>query len=90
MIHSFNGNDLFGFQTGTLTEDGLDLYAVLPHNDGVFGEPVHNVSTLPVKLPITQALASCHSLTSIDNQLTGDPLDLKMFEATGWVRNFIQ
>ena len=31
------------------------------------------------------AMATCHSLTVIDGQLTGDPLDLKMFEATDWV-----
>lgn len=68
-----------------MTEDGLDLYAVLPHVNESFGEPVHNVSTLSAKSPLMQALASCHSLTSIDNHLTGDPLDLKMFEATGWV-----
>lgn len=32
------------------------------------------------------AMACCHSLMVIDGQLTGDPLDLKMFEATDWVR----
>lgn len=30
-------------------------------------------------------MATCHSLTNIDGQLSGDPLDLKMFVATGWV-----
>lgn len=30
-------------------------------------------------------MATCHSLTKIEGQLSGDPLDLKMFEATGWV-----
>ena len=29
-------------------------------------------------------LATCHSLTLINNELTGDPLDVKMFEATRW------
>uniref|UniRef100_A0A7N6A761 ATPase 13A3 n=1 Tax=Anabas testudineus TaxID=64144 RepID=A0A7N6A761_ANATE len=31
-------------------------------------------------------MATCHSLTKIEGQLSGDPLDLKMFEATGWVK----
>ena len=31
------------------------------------------------------AMACCHSLMVIDGQLTGDPLDLKMFQATDWV-----
>lgn len=30
-------------------------------------------------------MASCHSLTKIEGELSGDPLDLKMFNATGWV-----
>ncbi|OBA19758.1 hypothetical protein METBIDRAFT_12805 [Metschnikowia bicuspidata var. bicuspidata NRRL YB-4993] len=33
-------------------------------------------------------MASCHSLRLIDNGLLGDPLDVKMFEFTGW--NFIE
>lgn len=35
--------------------------------------------------PLLICLASCHSLTIIDQKLIGDPLDLQMFEATGWV-----
>lgn len=34
--------------------------------------------------PLMSCLASCHSLTIIDNEIIGDPLDLQMFEATGW------
>ena len=30
-------------------------------------------------------MATCHSLTIINTTLAGDPLDLKMFEATDWV-----
>lgn len=30
-------------------------------------------------------LTTCHSLRSINNELVGDPLDLKMFEYTGWM-----
>jgi len=35
--------------------------------------------------PLMICLASCHSLTIIDQKIIGDPLDLQMFEATGWV-----
>ncbi|VVC96464.1 unnamed protein product [Leptidea sinapis] len=73
-------------KTGTLTEDGLDLYAVIPsHQDERFGRCVDDINLLPAKSPVVQALASCHSLTSIQGQLKGDPLDLKMFEFTQWV-----
>ena len=29
-------------------------------------------------------MATCHSLRDIDGELIGDPLDVKMFEFTGW------
>ena len=32
-----------------------------------------------------ETMATCHSLTIIDGELSGDPLDLIMFEAIGWV-----
>lgn len=38
--------------------------------------------------PMLAAMATCHSLTMIDGRLSGDPLDLKMFEATDWVQYF--
>lgn len=32
-----------------------------------------------------QAIACCHSLTRIDNELTGDPLDVILFRETSWI-----
>ena len=32
-----------------------------------------------------ESLASCHSITYVNNELIGDPLDVKMFEATKWI-----
>lgn len=29
-------------------------------------------------------MATCHSLRKVDGKLVGDPLDVKMFEFTGW------
>ena len=31
-----------------------------------------------------QGMATCHSLTTIDGKLSGDPIDVIMFEGTGW------
>lgn len=45
--------------------------------------PVKRVETLPYNTFLC-GLASCHSLTTVDKQLMGDPLDLKMFESTKW------
>ena len=33
---------------------------------------------------IMYAMATCHSLRLVDGELLGDPLDLKMFDFTGW------
>lgn len=33
---------------------------------------------------IIHTMATCHSLREVDGELIGDPLDLKMFQFTGW------
>ncbi|CAG0885909.1 unnamed protein product [Cyprideis torosa] len=78
---------LFCFdKTGTLTEDGLDFYEVVP----AYSPAVRDVSALQssqtptIPHPLVVAMASCHSLTVINEELTGDPLDVKMFQATHW------
>ena len=35
---------------------------------------------------VTVGMATCHSLSIINGNLSGDPLELIMFEAVGWVR----
>ncbi|KAJ7394646.1 hypothetical protein OS493_000466 [Desmophyllum pertusum] len=78
---------LFCFdKTGTLTEDGLDLLGVVPVKSSRFGFMIHvpDGESIP-QGPMLAAMATCHSLTVIDGTLTGDPLDLKMFEATDWI-----
>nr|XP_033814861.1 probable cation-transporting ATPase 13A4 isoform X2 [Geotrypetes seraphini] len=72
-------------KTGTLTEDGLDLWGVSPSGGNCFLK-VHKFSSgkdLPWG-PLLGVMASCHSLIVLDGQIQGDPLDLKMFEATKW------
>eukprot|EP00112_Aurelia_sp_Birch-Aquarium-sp1_P002091 Seg1227.9 transcript_id=Seg1227.9/GoldUCD/mRNA.D3Y31 product="putative cation-transporting ATPase 13A3" protein_id=Seg1227.9/GoldUCD/D3Y31 len=75
---------LFCFdKTGTLTEDGLDYYGTILVNSGHFREPMKEILYLNENEGV-QCMATCQSLTVIDGNLIGDPLDLKMFEATGW------
>ncbi|EPY85268.1 hypothetical protein CB1_000389010 [Camelus ferus] len=72
-------------KTGTLTRDGLDLWGVVPCDGNGFQE-VHSFASgraLPWG-PLCAAMASCHSLILLDGTIQGDPLDLKMFEATSW------
>lgn len=70
-------------KTGTLTEDGLDLLCIAPIKNQTFTAPVEDASTLPHST-LLYGLVSCHSLTIIDKQIVGDPLDLKMVESTKW------
>uniref|UniRef100_A0A8C6XF84 Polyamine-transporting ATPase 13A3 n=1 Tax=Naja naja TaxID=35670 RepID=A0A8C6XF84_NAJNA len=73
-------------KTGTLTEDGLDLWGIQRVESARFQLPEESACTESlVRSPFVACMAACHSLTKIEGLLSGDPLDLKMFEATGWV-----
>ena len=76
-------------KTGTLTEDGLDILGIRPleRNGNQFSELMDDIHDLPMgntKATFLHALATCHSLRKVDGELIGDPLDVKMFEFTGW------
>uniref|UniRef100_G3RWE2 Cation-transporting ATPase n=1 Tax=Gorilla gorilla gorilla TaxID=9595 RepID=G3RWE2_GORGO len=76
-------------KTGTLTRDGLDLWGVVSCDRNGFQE-VHSFASgqaVPWG-PLCAAMASCHSLILLDGTIQGDPLDLKMFEATTWEMAF--
>ena len=57
---------------------------VVPIEGQKFQQPPGGISQMPHP-EFLYGMSSCHSLTFINNKLTGDPLDLKMFEATGWI-----
>ncbi|KAL9107562.1 MAG: hypothetical protein Q9227_007562 [Pyrenula ochraceoflavens] len=87
-------------KTGTLTEDGLDILGVravrLPEMSfsGLLSEvpnllPGASYERDPTidyqkNKNILYTMATCHSLRLVDGELIGDPLDLKMFQFTGW------
>jgi magnesium-transporting ATPase (P-type) len=71
-------------KTGTLTEDGLDMYGVVPKTvTNSLQIPLKQIERLPFE-HLLFGMVTCHSITIMNNQLKGDPLDLKMFESTGW------
>uniref|UniRef100_A0A8C2Z3D1 ATPase 13A3 n=1 Tax=Cyclopterus lumpus TaxID=8103 RepID=A0A8C2Z3D1_CYCLU len=73
-------------KTGTLTEDGLDLWGVQTAEGGRFSPPEADAAIESlVNTVFVAGMATCHSLTKIEGVLSGDPLDLKMFSATGWI-----
>ncbi|XP_056003243.1 polyamine-transporting ATPase 13A3-like isoform X2 [Ostrea edulis] len=72
-------------KTGTLTEDGLNMQSIVGVQDGLFTEELHDIKALPHdQAHLLHVMTACHSLTIIDGVLSGDPLDLIMFDATNW------
>ena len=55
-----------------------------------FGEAVKSVREELPDGALLDALASCHTLLRLEGELVGDPADVKMFEATCWVRRGVQ
>ena len=49
-----------------------------------FTDGLCSASDLP-HCPFLYAMATTHSLATINGELSGDPIDLKMFQGTGWV-----
>nr|XP_033814062.1 probable cation-transporting ATPase 13A3 isoform X2 [Geotrypetes seraphini] len=73
-------------KTGTLTEDGLDLWGIQRVEHACFLVPEEKAcSESLMRSQFVACMATCHSLTKIEGVLSGDPLDLKMFEAIGWI-----
>ncbi|KAH7348078.1 hypothetical protein BKA66DRAFT_432511 [Pyrenochaeta sp. MPI-SDFR-AT-0127] len=87
-------------KTGTLTEEGLDVLGVrvverprnrfselLADSYDILPGSQHDrdptVEYLAHKT-ILYTMATCHSLRKIDDELVGDPLDVKMFDFTSW------
>lgn len=72
-------------KTGTLTEDSLDVYGV---KDVKASSPrfTKKLKTYCSQLhPLMQyAFASCHSLIKHEDEILGDPLEMRMVELTGW------
>ncbi|CAM1327394.1 Uncharacterised protein g9500 [Pycnogonum litorale] len=71
-------------KTGTLTEEGLDVCGVVPASDRKLDDLQSDIQSIPVDGPLMACMAVCHSLTIIDQEVVGDPLDVKMYESTGW------
>uniref|UniRef100_A0A3B5QCH2 ATPase cation transporting 13A2 n=1 Tax=Xiphophorus maculatus TaxID=8083 RepID=A0A3B5QCH2_XIPMA len=70
-------------KTGTLTEEGLDVWGVLESGPAGFSELVPDPTLLPPG-DMRAALACCHTVTLLQGEPLGDPLELKMVESTGW------
>jgi len=84
-INLCGGIDVVAFdKTGTLTEGDLDLAGVCEIRENQFQESVSDPSTIPTDSLLVQTMASCHSLIKLNGELTGYPMDIKLFEAIKW------
>ncbi|KAI8144258.1 hypothetical protein BJV82DRAFT_557186 [Fennellomyces sp. T-0311] len=87
---------LFCFdKTGTLTREGLDFYGVqavagiepvadekAKCSNPIFDEQVDAVEKVPRLMQI--GLATCHAVTTLNDQLIGNPVDIEMFRSSQW------
>ncbi|KAH8821701.1 P-type ATPase-like protein [Xylogone sp. PMI_703] len=86
-------------KTGTLTEDGLDVLGIrvvqkpanrfsdiLPDASSLLPSRYERDPTISYDThkAILYTMTTCHSLRVVDSELVGDPLDVKMFDYTGW------
>ena len=39
------------------------------------------------QIKLLEAMGACHQITYVQGELIGDPLDVRMFEATNWILN---
>ncbi|GMF15576.1 unnamed protein product [Phytophthora lilii] len=71
-------------KTGTLTKQGLDFLGVQPVKDTRFAPIVNDVKDAPSAEELLYALATCHSVGSLEDRLVGNEVEVRMFTATGW------
>ena len=67
-----------------MTEDTLDMAGVTESQGAQFKTMVSDPVTMRLDSRLVQAMASCHSLIKLRGELTGNPLDVKIFEAIDW------
>lgn len=59
------------------------MWGVIVSTDQKLSLPQKDIKTLPKDSPLLLGMSTCHSLTMLDQQLCGNPLDIKMFQSTG-------
>ena len=77
-------------KTGTLTEDGLTVKGVRAvSSECTFSDELEltyiEAEIEEKSFKLAEAMASCTAVTYVDRKLVGDPLDVMMFQSTGWI-----
>ena len=63
----------------------MDLAGVCESRGTRFDKMTPDPKTLPRDSKLLEVMATCHSLIKLKGDITGNPLDVKLFEAIGWV-----
>ncbi|KAJ5068600.1 cation-transporting atpase [Anaeramoeba ignava] len=73
-------------KTGTLTTDQLEVLGVHPCSGNEFDKLEQTFIKKEINIPekLMNCLSCCHSLSKVEKDLIGDPLEIKMFEWIGW------
>lgn len=54
------------------------MFGVIPVINGNLEEPIKDVSSISEDSSLLLGMVTCHSLTMIEEELRGDPLDVKV------------
>ena len=83
-----DGLDFYGVKATNMSSTCTNLESDFSKNTAEKNEFYdlinEDLNNFQPKSPLLTCLATCHSLTLINNELIGDPLDVKMFESTKW------
>ncbi len=81
-------NDVFGFDPFVTDLKNIQLEA-FEHYKEFAKEDLKKNSNKPkdLKKLFIECLASCHGITRVNGKIIGDPIDVKMFESSGWELN---
>ncbi|GLE00553.1 hypothetical protein PINS_up009310 [Pythium insidiosum] len=71
-------------KTGTITKQGLDFRGCVPVKDATFQDEITDVANAPMQEEMKFAMASCHAVGSLNGNLVGNEVEVKMFQSTNW------
>jgi predicted P-type ATPase len=72
-------------KTGTITKEGLDYRGCVPVGDsGAFLAEFNDMTDASLSHMMKFSLASCHAVGSLNGELVGNEVEVKMFRSTQW------
>ena len=86
------GLSIFGYRVGTAVSEAKAVFSRFYPNIKDFQNPLmythsefYEKKKDCAKSLFVECLASCHGITRVGGKLIGDPLDIEMFNDTGWI-----